>query len=196
MTTSATWRRGLRRTGVNVLELNLALDRIAQARAETGGGQYTLAHMRRSARLNRSSTWSLRSARAAQIYVGASGRSRQDLAMLEEAHELRDKGVDVVLASSKPTPRRHRAKLVTWKRSRAASSTTAACREDGVRRDPGAQTGGRGGRRMAHTNVAAPSMKSAIRTSRNCSRRESNVITAMNIQHVESLNPRSSGLTG
>ena len=134
-----------------------------------------------------------------KIYVGAAAGVGKTWRMLEEAHELRDKGVDVVLGFIETHGRADTmAKLGNLEvvPRRKLDYRGVAMEEMDVdavlaRRPDVAVVD-----ELAHTNVAGSKHEKRYQDVEELLAAGINVITAMNIQHVESLNPTMKRLTG
>src|ERR1700691_4802829 len=134
-----------------------------------------------------------------KIYVGAAAGVGKTWRMLEEAHELRDKGVDVVLGFVETHGRADTmAKLgdleaVTRRKLDYRGVPMEEMDVDAIlaRRPEVAVVD-----ELAHTNVAGSKHEKRYQNIEELLAAGINVITAMNIQHVESLNPMIKRLTG
>jgi two-component system, OmpR family, sensor histidine kinase KdpD len=134
-----------------------------------------------------------------KIYVGAAAGVGKTWRMLEEAHELRDKGVDVVLGFVETHGRADTvAKLgdleaVTRRKLDYRGVPMEEMDVDAIlaRRPEVAVVD-----ELAHTNVAGSKHEKRYQDIEELLAAGINVITAMNIQHVESLNPMIKRLTG
>jgi two-component system sensor histidine kinase KdpD len=134
-----------------------------------------------------------------KIYVGAAAGVGKTWRMLEEAHELRDKGVDVVLGFIETHGRADTmAKLGNLEvvPRRKLDYRGVAMEEMDVdailARKPDVAVVDE----LAHTNVAGSKHEKRYQDVEELLAAGINVITAMNIQHVESLNPTMKRLTG
>jgi two-component system sensor histidine kinase KdpD len=134
-----------------------------------------------------------------KIYVGAAAGVGKTWRMLEEAHELRDRGVDVVLGFIETHGRADTmAKLGTLEvvPRRKLDYRGVAMKEMDVdailARKPDVAVVDE----LAHTNVAGSKHEKRYQDVEELLAAGINVITAMNIQHVESLNPTMKRLTG
>ena len=134
-----------------------------------------------------------------KIYVGAAAGVGKTWRMLEEAHELRDKGVDVVLGFIETHGRADTmAKLGNLEvvPRRKLDYRGVAMEEMDVdailARKPDVAVVDE----LAHTNVAGSKHEKRYQDVEELLAAGINVIAAMNIQHVESLNPTMKRLTG
>lgn len=134
-----------------------------------------------------------------KIYVGAAAGVGKTWRMLEEAHELRDKGVDVVLGLVETHGRADTTakvgKLETVPRRKLDYRGVSMEEMDVdaiVARKPDVAVVDE----LAHTNVAGSRHEKRYQDVEELLAAGINVITAMNIQHVESLNPMMKRLTG
>ena len=134
-----------------------------------------------------------------RIYIGAAPGVGKTYAMLQEAHALKARGVDVVAGSSRPTAdRTPRPRSATSRLCHGAGSTTKARRSKKWTSRPSS----RGIRRSASwTN----SRTRTFPGSRNPKRYQDvveildagiAVLTAVNIQHLETLNDAVAKVTG
>ena len=134
-----------------------------------------------------------------KIYVGAAAGVGKTWRMLEEAHELRDKSVDVVLGfiethgradtmakvgDLEVVPRRKLDYRGVAMEEMDVDAILARKPELAVVDE------------LAHTNVAGSKHEKRYQDIEELLTAGINVITAMNIQHVESLNPMIKRLTG
>lgn len=134
-----------------------------------------------------------------KIYIGAAAGVGKTYRMLEEAHQLRDRGVDVVLGFIETHRRRETAALVgdlevTPRRSISYRGVMleemdvdaiTARKPDIVIVDE-----------LAHSNVPGSRHEKRYQDVEEIVATGINAITAMNIQHVESLNPMMKRITG
>lgn len=134
-----------------------------------------------------------------KIYVGAAAGVGKTWRMLEEAHELRDKGVDVVLGLVETHGRADTTakvgKLETVPRRRLDYRGVSMEEMDVdaiLARKPDVAVVDE----LAHTNIAGSRHEKRYQDVEELLAAGINVITAMNIQHVESLNPMMKRLTG
>lgn len=134
-----------------------------------------------------------------KIYVGAAAGVGKTWRMLEEAHQLRDKGVDVVLGLIETHGRAETlAKVgdleVIPRRRLEYRGVTLEEMDVGalLARKPEVAVVDE----LAHTNVAGSKHEKRYQDVEELLAAGINVITAMNIQHVESLNPLMKRLTG
>ena len=134
-----------------------------------------------------------------KIYVGAAAGVGKTWRMLEEAHELRNKGVDLVLGfiethrradtedkvgDLEVVPRRKLDYRGVAMEEMDVDAILARKPEVAVVDE------------LAHTNVAGSKHEKRYQDIEELLAAGINVITAMNIQHVESLNPMMKRLTG
>ena len=134
-----------------------------------------------------------------KIYVGAAAGVGKTWRMLEEAHELRDKGVDVVLGfiethgRADTMARLGNLEVVPRRKLDYRGVAMEEMDVDAVlaRRPDVAVVD-----ELAHTNVAGSKHEKRYQDVEELLAAGINVITAMNIQHVESLNPTMKRLTG
>jgi two-component system sensor histidine kinase KdpD len=134
-----------------------------------------------------------------KIYVGAAAGVGKTWRMLEEAHELRDKGIDVVLGFIETHGRADtKAKVGALEvvPRRKLDYRSVAMEELDVdailARKPDVAVVDE----LAHTNVAGSKHEKRYQDVEELLAAGINVISAMNIQHVESLNPTMKRLTG
>src|SRR5216683_1625551 len=134
-----------------------------------------------------------------KIYVGAAAGVGKTWRMLEEAHELRDKGVDLVLGFIETHRRADTEDMVGDLEvipRRKLDYRGVAMEEMDVdailARKPEVAVVDE----LAHTNVAGSKHEKRYQDIEELLAAGINVITAMNIQHVESLNPMMKRLTG
>ena len=136
-----------------------------------------------------------------RVYLGAAPGVGKTYAMLGEGHRRAERGTDVVVGFVETHGRRHTAEHGR-RASRSCRGATltyrgATLHRDGRRRGPGAPPAGRPGRRArAHQRARARATRSAGRTSRSCSTPGIDVISTVNIQHLESLNDVVEKITG
>jgi two-component system, OmpR family, sensor histidine kinase KdpD len=134
-----------------------------------------------------------------KIYVGAAAGVGKTWRMLEEAHELRDKGIDVVLGFIETHGRADtmakvgELEVVPRRKLDYRGVAMEEMDVDAVlaRRPDVAVVD-----ELAHTNVAGSKHEKRYQDVEELLGAGINVITAMNIQHVESLNPTMKRLTG
>ena len=134
-----------------------------------------------------------------KIYVGAAAGVGKTWRMLEEAHELRDKGIDVVLGFIETHRRADTAakvgdlEVVPRRRLDYRGVPLEEMDVDAIlARKPEVAVVDE----LAHTNVAGSKHQKRHQDIEELLGDGVNVITAMNIQHVESLNPMMKRLTG
>ncbi len=134
-----------------------------------------------------------------KIYVGAAAGVGKTWRMLEEAHELRDKGVDVVLGlvethgRADTTAKVGDLEAVPRRKLDYRGVPMEEMDVDAIlARKPDVVVVDE----LAHTNVAGSSHEKRYQDIEELLAAGINVITAMNIQHVESLNPVMKRLTG
>jgi two-component system, OmpR family, sensor histidine kinase KdpD len=134
-----------------------------------------------------------------KIYVGAAAGVGKTWRMLEEAHELRDKGVDIVLALIETHGRTETGakigdlEVIPRRRLEYRGKILEEMDIDAVlaRKSAVAVVD-----ELAHTNVPGSRHQKRYRDVEELLAAGVNVITAINIQHVESLNPLIKRLTG
>jgi two-component system, OmpR family, sensor histidine kinase KdpD len=134
-----------------------------------------------------------------KIYIGAAAGVGKTWRMLEEAHQLRNKGVDVVLGFIE-THRRADTEdmvgdleIVPRRKLNYRGVEMEEMDVDGIlARKPEIAIVDE----LAHTNVAGSKHEKRYQDIEELLTAGINVITAMNIQHIESLNPRMKRLTG
>jgi two-component system sensor histidine kinase KdpD len=134
-----------------------------------------------------------------KIYVGAAAGVGKTWRMLEEAHELRNKGVDVVLGFIETHGRADTVakvedlEVVARRRLDYRGVPLEEMDVDAIlARKPEVAVVDE----LAHTNVAGSKHEKRYQDIEELLADGINVITAMNIQHVESLNPMMKRLTG
>jgi two-component system, OmpR family, sensor histidine kinase KdpD len=134
-----------------------------------------------------------------KIYVGAAAGVGKTWRMLEEAHELHDKGVDVVLGVIETHGRKETAakigtlEAIPRRRLEYRGVMMEEMDVDAVlARKPEVAVVDE----LAHTNVAGSKHEKRYQDVEELLAAGINVITAINIQHVESLNPLMKRLTG
>ena len=134
-----------------------------------------------------------------KVYVGAAAGVGKTWRMLEEAHELRDKGVDVVLGfiethgRADTVAKRGDLEVVPRRRLDYRGVPMEEMDVDAIlAREPEVALVDE----LAHTNVAGSKHEKRYQDIEELLAAGINVITAMNIQHVESLNPMMKRLTG
>ena len=134
-----------------------------------------------------------------KIYIGAAAGVGKTWRILEEAHELRNKGVDVVLGFIE-THRRADTEdmvgdleMVARRKLNYRGVEMEEMNVDAiVARKPEVAIVDE----LAHTNVAGSKHEKRYQDIEELLAAGINVISAMNIQHIESLNPRMKRLTG
>jgi two-component system sensor histidine kinase KdpD len=134
-----------------------------------------------------------------KIYIGAAAGVGKTYRMLEEAHQLRDRGVDVVLGFIE-THHRHETEALIGDLEivprRSISYRGVTLEEMDVEailaRKPEVAIVDE----LAHTNVPGSRHEKRYQDAEELVSTGINVITAMNIQHVESLNPMVRRITG
>ena len=134
-----------------------------------------------------------------KIYVGAAAGVGKTWRMLEEAHELRNKGIDVVLGFIETHRRADTDEMVgdlevvPRRRIDYRGVPLEEMDVDAIlARKPEVAVVDE----LAHTNVAGSKHEKRYQDIEELLAAGINVITAMNIQHVESLNPMMKRLTG
>jgi two-component system sensor histidine kinase KdpD len=134
-----------------------------------------------------------------KIYVGAAAGVGKTWRMLEEAHQLRDKGVDIVLGLIETHGRAETLakvgdlEVVPRRRVEYRGTTLEEMNVDAIlARKPEIAVIDE----LAHTNVPGSKHDKRYQDVEELLGAGINVITAMNIQHVESLNPLMKRLTG
>jgi two-component system, OmpR family, sensor histidine kinase KdpD len=134
-----------------------------------------------------------------KIYIGAAAGVGKTYRMLEEAHQLRDRGVDVVLGFIETHQRRETAALIGDLEivPRRTTSYRGVTLEEMdveaiIARKPEVVIVDE----LAHTNVPGSRHEKRYQDAEEIVSTGINVITAMNIQHVESLNPMVRRITG
>jgi len=134
-----------------------------------------------------------------KIYIGAAAGVGKTWRMLEEAHELRNKGVDVVLGFIETHRRADTEDMVgdlEMVERRKLNYRGVEMEEMDVdaivARKPEVAIVDE----LAHTNVAGSKHEKRYQDIEELLAAGINVISAMNIQHIESLNPRMKRLTG
>jgi len=134
-----------------------------------------------------------------KIYVGAAAGVGKTWRMLEEAHQLRDKGVDIVLGLIETHSRAETLakvgdlEVVPRRRVEYRGTTVDEMDVDAIlARKPEIAIVDE----LAHTNLAGSRHEKRYQDVEELLGAGINVITAMNIQHVESLNPLMKRLTG
>ncbi len=134
-----------------------------------------------------------------KIYVGAAAGVGKTWRMLEEAHQLRDKSVDIVLGLIETHGRAETLakvgdlEVIPRRRIEYRGVTLEEMDVDAIlARKPEVVVVDE----LAHTNVAGSKHEKRYQDVEELVGAGINVITAMNIQHVESLNPLMKRLTG
>ncbi|HXZ87366.1 MAG TPA: universal stress protein [Candidatus Binataceae bacterium] len=134
-----------------------------------------------------------------KIYLGAAAGVGKTWRMLEEAHLLRDKGVDIVLGLIETHGRAETLakvgdlEVIPRRRVEYRGTTLEEMDVDAIlARKPEVAVIDE----LAHTNVAGSRHEKRYQDVEELLSAGINVITAMNIQHVESLNPLMKRLTG
>ena len=135
-----------------------------------------------------------------RIYIGAAPGVGKTYSMLEDAHVLRREGVDVVIGLRRNArPRGHgRQDCATWKSSRGAASTIAvSC----SRRWISTRSCARKPQlcvvdEIAHTNVPGSRHEKRYQDVLELLDAGISVMTAVNIQHLETLNDAVGRVTG
>ena len=177
--------------------MNLALDR----QFGTTGGAWRKRSDRTAARAPEDFLELVQRARRGRLklYIGFAAGVGKTYRMLEEAHALRKRGVDVVLGFVETHGRRRDRGAARGARGRAAPAHRVPRRErrgDGRRRRARAPPGGRDRRRArAHERARQPHPK-RYQDVLDLLDAGINVIGAVNIQHLESLNDVVERVTG
>jgi two-component system, OmpR family, sensor histidine kinase KdpD len=134
-----------------------------------------------------------------KIYVGAAAGVGKTWRMLEEAHDLRDKGIDILLAFIETHGRAETAdkigdlEVIPRRRTEYRGKILEEMDIDAVlARKPQVAVVDE----LAHTNVPGSRHAKRYQDVEELLAAGVNVIAAMNIQHVESLNPLMRRLTG
>jgi two-component system, OmpR family, sensor histidine kinase KdpD len=134
-----------------------------------------------------------------KVYVGAAAGVGKTWRMLEEAHELREKGVDVVLGFIETHGRADtmakvgQLEVLPRRRLDYRGVTLEEMDVDAIlARKPEIAVVDE----LAHTNVAGSKHQKRYQDIEELLGAGVNVITAINIQHIESLNPMMKRLTG
>jgi two-component system, OmpR family, sensor histidine kinase KdpD len=134
-----------------------------------------------------------------KIYIGAAAGVGKTYRMLEEAHQLRDRGVDVVLGFVETHQRRETATLVgnlevvPRRNIEYRGVTLEEMDVDAIiARKPDVAIVDE----LAHTNVPGSRHEKRYQDVEEIVATGINVITAINIQHLESLNPLMRRITG
>jgi len=134
-----------------------------------------------------------------KIYLGAAAGVGKTYAMLEEAHQLRAKGVDVVLGFIEPHSRADTiakvsdSEVIPRRKLPYRGITVEEMDLDAIlARKPEMVVVDE----LAHTNVPGSKHEKRYQDVEELLASGINVITAMNIQHVESLNPLLKRVTG
>ncbi len=134
-----------------------------------------------------------------KIYIGAAAGVGKTWRMLEEAHELRDKGVDVVIGRVEAHGRAETAgkvgdmEVVPRKKVAYRGVTVEEMDLDAIlARKPEIAIVDE----LAHTNAAGSRHEKRYQDVEELLAAGINVITALNIQHIESLNPLMRRVTG
>lgn len=134
-----------------------------------------------------------------KIYVGAAAGVGKTFRILEEAHELRDKGADIVLALIETHGRADTAKkigdleIIPRKNVEYRGVAIGEMDVEAVlARKPEVAVVDE----LAHTNLPGSRHEKRYQDVEELLAAGINVITAMNIQHVESLNPLMKRVTG
>ncbi|HSR57708.1 MAG TPA: sensor histidine kinase KdpD [Candidatus Binataceae bacterium] len=134
-----------------------------------------------------------------KIYIGAAAGVGKTWRMLEEAHELRDKGVDVVIGLVEAHGRAETAgkvgdmEVVPRKKVAYRGVTVEEMDLDAIlARKPEIAIVDE----LAHTNAAGSRHEKRYQDVEELLAAGINVITALNIQHIESLNPLMRRVTG
>ncbi len=134
-----------------------------------------------------------------KIYIGAAAGVGKTYRMLEEAHQLRDRGVDVVLGFIETHHRRETEarigdleiiprRIVSYRSVTLEEMDVEAI----IARKPEVVIVDE----LAHSNVPGSRHEKRYQDAEELVSTGINVITAMNIQHVESLNPMVRRITG
>ncbi len=119
--------------------------------------------------------------------------------MLEDAHELRRQGIDVVIGFIEPHGRADTRGAASRSRAGAAASDRVSRRDpprDGRRGREGAASAGRARRRAGAHQRARFGPPEAVRGRARLLAAGIDVISAVNIQHIESLNDVIASTTG
>jgi two-component system, OmpR family, sensor histidine kinase KdpD len=134
-----------------------------------------------------------------KIYIGAAAGVGKTYRMLEEAHQLRDRGVDVVIGlvethgRAETMARVGDLEIVPRKKVKYRNVSVDEMDVDAiVARSPEVALVDE----LAHTNVAGSRHEKRYQDVEDILAKGINVITAMNIQHIESLNPMMKQVTG
>lgn len=134
-----------------------------------------------------------------KIYIGAAAGVGKTWRMLEEAHELRDKGIDVVIGLVEAHGRAETAgkvgdmEVVPRKKVAYRGVTVEEMDLDAIlARKPEIAIVDE----LAHTNAAGSRHEKRYQDVEELLAAGINVITALNIQHIESLNPLMRRVTG
>ena len=134
-----------------------------------------------------------------KIYIGAAAGVGKTYRMLEEAHQLRDRGVDVVLGFIETHRRRETEALIgdlevipRRKVSYRGVTLEEMDLDAIIARKPDVVIVDE----LAHTNVPGSRHEKRYQDVEELVATGINAVTAMNIQHVESLNPMMKRITG
>ncbi|HEY6418389.1 MAG TPA: sensor histidine kinase KdpD [Candidatus Binataceae bacterium] len=134
-----------------------------------------------------------------KVYIGAAAGVGKTYRMLDEAHQLKDRGVDVVLGLIETHNRAETAarigdlEVVPLKKLPYRGVTLEEMDLDAIlERKPEVVIVDE----LAHTNVSGSRHEKRYQDVEELLAAGMNVITAMNIQHVESLNPLMKRVTG
>src|SRR6266481_9944305 len=134
-----------------------------------------------------------------KVYIGAAAGVGKTYRMLEEAHQLRERGVDVVLGFVETHHRRETEALIgdleTIPRRNVSYRGVTLEEMDLdaiIARKPEVVIVDE----LAHTNVPGSRHEKRYQDVEEIVATGINAITAMNIQHVESLNPMMKRITG
>ncbi|HYL59933.1 MAG TPA: sensor histidine kinase KdpD [Candidatus Acidoferrales bacterium] len=134
-----------------------------------------------------------------KVYIGAAAGVGKTYRMLDEAHQLRERGVDVVLGLIETHQRRETAarigdlEIIPRRREPYRGVTVEEMDLDAIiARKPDVVVVDE----LAHTNVAGSRHEKRYQDVEEIIEGGINVITAINIQHVESLNAMMKRVTG
>jgi two-component system, OmpR family, sensor histidine kinase KdpD len=134
-----------------------------------------------------------------KVYIGAAAGVGKTYRMLDEAHQLRERGVDVVLGLIETHQRRETAarigdlEIIPRRRTPYRGVTVEEMDLDAIiARKPDVVVVDE----LAHTNVGGSSHEKRYQDVEEIIGNGINVITAINIQHVESLNAMMKRVTG
>ncbi len=133
-----------------------------------------------------------------RVYIGAAPGVGKTCALLEDAHALRADGVDVVVGFVETHQRADTARLIGARGGAAAARRLQGddARRDGSRRDPRARAAGLHRRRTGAHQRARQPPRQALRGRAALLERGISVLTAVNIQHLETLNDAVARVTG